>query len=137
MLPRRLRIIDLIAIVGLSACGASIVHDTNPSTRDDPTYIACPLIVSTAIALWLAATIAARFGPAPRRPFYWGFALCAGAYLTLGFPIGFDPRLQPVPTILVNEAMGALGHYAKDAGWTSVVQLAEFLCFLQERYLPS
>lgn len=131
MFPRRFRIIDLIAVVALAALGATLAHDTNIYTNYDPTFVICPVAVSTALVAVAAATIAARFGRASRRAFWWGFAFVGGLCLALGVVrVGFDPRVQPLPSLLFGGAMTALGTHAKGAGWTAITQATEYLGYL-------
>jgi len=132
MVPRRFRIIDLIAVVALAALGATIAHDNNLYTNSDPTFVICPVTVSTALIALMAATITARYGRESRRAFWWGFAFVGWTYLALSVVhVGFDFRVQPLPSLLFGRAMTALGMHAKGAGWTPVVVATEYLGYLR------
>jgi hypothetical protein len=134
MFPRRFRIIDLIAVVALAALGATIAHDNNIYTNYDPTFVICPVAVSTALIALMAATIAAWYGRGSRRAFWWGFAFVGWTYLALSVVhVGFDFRVQPFPSLLFSRAMRALGEHARGACWTATVQATEYLGYLPGR----
>jgi hypothetical protein len=128
MFPRRFRIVDLVGLVGLAAIVATILRDDGPYTRSDPTFVACPLVVSPTLAALLWAVIAARFGREDHRAWWWGFALVAGTYFALGLDYWSDYRFRPFPSRLFVEALAAVGQAANRSGWASVGDFAQFLC---------
>lgn len=131
MIPRTLRIVDLIAIVALAAGASLVARDTNPYTQHDFTFLACPLAVSATLALLLAATIGARFGVGSGRAFCWGFALVGWTYFAMGMEIGVSyPAQAMLPADLVGRAIGTIASRAGSAGYPRVASLAEYLCFL-------
>lgn len=81
MRARGFRISDLLALIAGLAVIFALGGD--PAARRDPIEFVGPLVTTAAVAWLLATCLAARFGPASRRPARWGAAAFAAIYLGL------------------------------------------------------
>ena len=96
-----------IAVAACVLAGVVAVRDSSDLTSS--------LLMSLVVVVLVWAVLLARFGPEPRRRFFWGFGLAGWAYLVLSYgPLGAQVRKDLVTTVLLDRMNQMPPQLAKD-----------------------